>query len=397
MIETRMIEDVLTQHLGQGKRLVLHSGVCEPVHLAQMVVEEASRWPGTTMETLMSPGPGCYVDGTRIDVEAVVPGAAMRRAVAQGQVRRICASLFQQAQAYDTGRLRADVLMLQVTPPDENGMVSLGPCIGYMPQILKQDTLVVASVNPQIPRSGVKIPLDRLDHVVEFDAPLPSTSLSPVDSVDQQIADNVLTLLRDGITVEVGIGSTPDAVMQSLSCLNNIQVHTGMLNQAVMVPVGSGAVVGKITTTMAMGDAPFYRWLDEGDRVDFRPIMHTHARQTIADKPGFFAINGALQVDQLGNVNVETIAGRPISCPGGLPDFATAAQQSMGGASLIVLRSTAGRHQVSTIVSQLDQKTLDGSHVDYVVTEHGIAHLKNNSADGRRQAMESVMHPDHRN
>ncbi len=397
MVENAMIDDALARNLGHGKRVVLHSGVCEPIHLAQHIADRAPCWPGLTVETLMSPGPCPYVDVDGIIVDTLVPWAAMRGLINGNGVNPIRSSLFNHALACDKGEWRANVLMLQVTEPDSQGQVSLGPCVSYMPQILNSDATVIAAINRELPVTGYRIPVSRLNYVFEHSAKLPVTELAPGNEVDQKIADNVLSLLRDDITVEIGIGSTPDAIMRSLCGLKEIQIHTGMLNQAVLTPLKSGSVVGKIVTAMAMGNVEFFHWLDGNDQVDLQPIMKTHSPVEIAGKPNFFAVNGALQVDLAGNVNVEKVAGRRISCPGGLPDFSRAAQMSPGGASIIALRSTAGRQSLSTIVPKLDHKTLDGSYVDWVVTEHGAARLKGKSVAERKAAMLAITHPDHRN
>ncbi len=160
-----------------------------------------------------------------------------------------------------------------------------------------------------------------------------------------------------------------------------------------MEVVETGATSRAITTTMAVGSASFYGWLHGSAAVNFRPIIETHDPDRLATLPRFHAINAALQVDLDGNVNAERIGERIISCPGGLPDFAAGARKSDGGCNIIVLRSTSGRGNKSTIVAKLDHVTLNSSLVDIIVTENGMADLRGLRQADRAGAIRSIAHP----
>lgn len=383
----------IADQLEGGKHLVFHASVNEPVGIGQQLTDMANLWPGLNIETFMPGAPCPYVGDPRLSVATVMPGAQLRRAVNEGEVRVIRESLFEQANAYASNKRHADILVLQVSPPDKSEMVSLGPSVGIVPQILAQNPIVVGVVNRHLPRSNFTIPIDRLNAYSESHQPLPQFKLSTSDAIDQQIADNVLGCLSDGISLEVGMGGTPDAVMRALSGLKHIHIHTGLLNDAVMGVVDSGATTVPITTTMAVGTTQFYDWMNDNAAVNFRPILETHDPDRLAKLPRFHTVNAALQVDLEGNVNAERIGERIISCPGGLPDFAEGARRSPGGCNIIVLRSTAERHNKSTIVETLDYQTLDGSMVDILVTENGIADLRGLNRQKKAEAISSVAHP----
>ena len=385
--------DEIAERLAGGKHLVFHASVNEPEFVGQQLIDGAGLWPGLSVETFMPARACAYVGDHRIRVSTVVPGSHLRAAINDGSVHPIRESLYEQALAYRSNQRRADILVLQVSPADQSGRVSLGPSVGIVPQLLDQDPYVIGVVNPQVPRTNFTIAFDRFHALVEVDQPLPQFTPATGDGVDRKIADNVLALLDDGITVEVGMGGTPDVVMKSLSDLKNIRIHTGLINDTIMDVVESGATNQPVTTTMAVGTQQFYDWLDGNHRVDFRPIIETHDRDLLARMPHFHAINAALQVDLMGNVNSEKIGDRLISCPGGLPDFAEGARRSEGGCNIIVLRSTAGRSAKGTIVPELDHVTLDGAFVDVIVTECGSADLRGLSAYARSEAIRTIAHP----
>ncbi|MEP0942859.1 MAG: acetyl-CoA hydrolase/transferase C-terminal domain-containing protein [Rhizobiaceae bacterium] len=383
----------IADRLAGAKHLVFHPSVSEPQEIGLQLTEYADLWPGLTIETFMPGHLPAYVGDTRLSAATVMPGGQLRKAVNDGLVRPIRESLFEQAQAYENNDRRADVLVLQVSPPDDRGKVSLGPGVGIIPQVLAQNPFVIGVVNAQVPRTNFCLPMQRLDAALHNDQALPSYDFGPSDSIDQRIADLVISQLEPGITVEVGMGGTPDAVMTALNRLDDLHIHTGLINDSIRPVVEAGKLRQPVTTTMAVGSKGFYDWLNNNSQINFQPIANTHDVQRLAQLPRFHAINAALQVDLEGNVNAERIGSRQVSLPGGLPDFAAGARRSTGGCNIIVLRSTTGRTQKSTIVPKVDHKTLDGSMVDMIVTEFGIADLRGMTQPARAEAIISIAKP----
>ena len=286
------------------------------------------------------------------------------------------------------------MLVLQVSPPDAAGTVSLGPSVGIVPQVLAQNPFVIGVINKHVPVTNASISAQKLDVVLNIDAPLATYDLGQIDPVDQKIANLVLEQLAPGVTIEVGMGGTPDAVMMALSNLDDLTIHTGLINDTARHVIEAGRLRQAVTTTMAVGSRSFYQWLHNNDMVDFKPISETHDVERLAKLPRFHAVNGALQVDLAGNVNSERIGSRLVSLPGGLPDFAAGARRSAGGCNIIVLRSTAGRSRTSTIVAKVDHTTLDGSLVDMIVTENGVANLRNLAPSKRAMAIAAIADAD---
>ena len=393
MREIRSLSEV-GEKLAGGKHLVFHASVSESQELGKQLVEIGDRCTGLSIETFMPGEPPAYVGDSRFSVSTVVPGGHLRAAINDGTVRPIRESLFEQFQAYSLGRRRADVLVLQVSPPDAAGTVSLGPSVGIVPQVLAQNPFVIGVINKHVPVTNASIPAQELDVVLNLDTPLATYDLGQIDTVDQKIANLVLEHLAPGITIEVGMGGTPDAVMMALANLDDLTIHTGLINDTARHVIEAGRLRQAVTTTMAVGSRSFYQWLHNNDRVDFSPISETHNVERLAKLPRFHAVNGALQVDLAGNVNSERIGSRLVSLPGGLPDFAAGARRSAGGCNIIVLRSTAGRSRTSTIVAKVDHTTLDGSLVDMIVTENGVADLRSLDPSKRAKAIAAIADAD---
>lgn len=387
----------VAQKITGENRLVFHAGVCEPYVIGQQLADCADLWPDLTIETFMPARVGAYVGDGRFKVESVMPGGVLRHAVHHAQVSILRESLYEHAASYANGRRRADIVVLQVGVPDADNMVCLGPCIGALPQMLGHARFVIAVLNQHLPNTSFRIPASRLDVILESDEPLASIEPAQTHASDYKIAENLLPLLHDNSTLEIGMGSTGDAVMQSLTAMKALHIHTGLVNDSLVPVVESGVLSRPVTTTLAQGSAGFHAWLDGNQQIDFRPVVETHDSRRLSQIPNFTAINAALQVDLAGNVNAERIGGRVISCPGGLPDFARGAQLSKGGRSIIVLRSTVGRHDKSTIVEKVDHTTLDGSLVDIIVTENGVATLTGLNDVQRAEAITSIAHREHQN
>lgn len=385
--------------LSGGKHAVLHAGPAEPKLIADQLGEGAALWPGLNLHVFMPLVPSAYGESEAsefLNIKTLLPGAGVNDAVKTGQVGVMRDSLFHRAQQYVQGKEKCDVLFVQVSPPDKNDLVSLGISVEIVASIALLNPIIVALINPKMPRTSATISTEVIDYFLEDDTALPTMLRAAPDGIDRTVADNVLTLLDDGITLETGIGSIPEAVLEALQALRGICLHTGIINDGVMRLVQRGNISWPVVTTMAAGSEEFYSWLDGEAAIEFRPAYYTHAPSTLASLPRFHAVNGALQVALSGNVNAERLGKRIVSCPGGLPDFAAGAKSSFGGKSIIALRSTNRAGDKSTIVRELDFTTLASAMVDYVVTEYGVADLTSQDPEIIGSQMVAIAHPDHR-
>lgn len=398
--------------LRAGSTLVLHSGFAEPRGLARALAQHAEAMPRVRVVAMMPMGATApYAEpesAAHLDLYTFFPGKGLRAALDAGRARALRHPLSAIPGLFDAGEWHADVLMLQVSPPDETGHVSLGVSVDYMRAVLAQRPLIVAEINPRMPRTcgDTLLPVSAIDWFVDATEPLQDMTPVAPDAVDEQIARNVAGLVRDGAVLQVGIGSLPDRVLGNLAHLRHLGLHSGIITDAVRPLIESGVIdnstkrtnVGVSVTTMAGGSQPFYDFLHGNEAFAFHPCSMTHAASVLAGIDGLCAINSALQIDLQGRANAETVGGRRIALPGGLPDFATGARRAKGGTSILALRSTAGRSGASAIVARLAEAvTLEADQIDYVVTEYGVAPLHaGSSPEARAAALVAVAHPNHR-
>jgi len=402
----------LLARLGPGCTVVLHSGCAEPMFLARQLAEHAASMRGVHVLTMMPMGQAPYGDAVpaaQLDVATFFPGRGLRAALNAGRVRALRHPLSTIPGLFDNGELRADVLMLQVSSPDETGHVSLGISVDYMRAVLAQSPLVIAEVNPRMPQTcgDTRLSVSEIDWCV--DATETPQEVAPVaaDEVDRRIAQHVAGLVRDGAVLQAGIGSLPDGVLGQLGHLKHLGLHTGIVTDAVRPLVEAGVIDNSTkkrfrgigVTAMAAGTRSFYDFLHRNAAIEFHPCSLTHGAEVLAGIDGLCAINSALQVDLAGNANAECIEGRQISLPGGLPDFAAGATRAKGGTSIVALRSTFGKQRTSNVVPGLARGTpitVGPRLIDFVVTEYGVAAVRGLDAAQRAAALVAVAHPEHR-
>jgi acyl-CoA hydrolase len=302
------------------------------------------------------------------------------------------------------GFLPNDVGFVQVSPPGDDGYCSLGIGADYAADAVRHTRVLIAEINQQMPatRGTAGIAVDRFAAVVETDRPLTQAPERAPDDVELAIARHVATLIDDGDTIQIGVGSLPAAVLESLSGHQDLGFHTGMITDGVMKLVEKGVVTGRrkevdaglIVTGAALGSADLYNGL--GDLpVRFCPASYTHSPYTLSRLRSLVSVNSAIEVDLTGQVGAEVRRGAYIGAVGGQVDFSSAAALT-GSRSIIAMRSTLGGE--STINSRLrgGVVTTSRSDVDVVVTEHGVAHLRGRNLRERAKALIAIAEPQHR-
>lgn len=395
-----------------GSTVVLHSGCAEPQFLARQLAEHASSLRGLNVLSMMPMGEAPYGapgPAAELNVSTFFPGRGLRSALNEGRARALRHPLSAIPGLFDSGAIKADALLLQVSCPDQTGNVSLGISVDYMRAVLAQSPLVIAEINPRMPRTcgDTQVPVSAIDWFVDATEAPQEVPPAPADAVDELIASKVAGLVQDGAVLQVGIGSLPDAVLAQLGHLKHLGLHTGIVTDAVRPLIEAGVIdnstkrrfPGVSVTTMAAGTESFYDFLNCNPAIEFHPCSLTHDATVLAGIDGLCTINSALQVDLAGNVNAETMNGRQISLPGGQPDFAAGSRLARGGISIIALRSSFGKQRTSNIVARLGPgtpATLKADAVDFVVTEYGVAALQGKSVRERAAALIAVAHPEHR-
>jgi acyl-CoA hydrolase len=328
-------------------------------------------------------------------------GRELHRSFAAGRIALMPLSYFE-IYRYLRDVLPIDLAFVQVAPPDENGRLSLGIAHDFTPAILNKAKCTLVHINPRMPatRGHASLAIDAVDFIVEAESPLLADD-PIVDPVWDAIARNVATLVRDGDTLELGIGRVQN-VFTALTGARRLKIHSGAITQPLMALVEGGAIEsapGAITAGMALGDARFYTFCGASDVVRFAAVGDTHAIATLAAIPRFLAINSVVEVDLLGQANAEMVGARQVSGTGGIVDFMRGARLSPGGLGIIALPATSGEGGVSRVVAELGAGTavsITRADIDVVVTEHGVADLRLKAIDARAKALIDIAAPAYR-
>jgi 4-hydroxybutyrate CoA-transferase len=299
--------------------------------------------------------------------------------------------------------LPVDLALIQLTPPDADGLCSLGPSVHFVPAVLDRAKTVAAEINAAMPRPAhsVLVPYERLDVAIETDHPLVPLETGPLWQQAQRIGAHVAGLIEDGDCIQIGIGKVPASVLGALHGHKHLGLHGGMVTDEVIDLCAAGALTGARKTldprTMvcctALGTR-VYEWSATRDDLRFAPVSYTHDLRTLAQIDRFVAINSVLAIDLFGQANAEMLHGRQVSGTGGLLDFVRGARLSHGGRSILALPSTAGG--ASRILPRLDDNhvvSLPRADADIVVTEHGVAHLRDRSIDERARSLIAIADP----
>jgi 4-hydroxybutyrate CoA-transferase len=299
--------------------------------------------------------------------------------------------------------LPVDLALIQVTPPDADGLCSLGPSVHFVPAVLERAKVVVAEINAAMPRPAhsYAVPCERLDFVVETAHPLARLEAGPPSVQARKIGEQVASLIDDGDCIQVGIGKLPASILGALHNHRDLGLHGGMVIDEVVDLHAAGALTGTrksldpgvMVCCTALGSR-VYDWTATRDDLRVAPVSYTHDVRVIAQIDRFVAINSVLAVDLFGQADAEMVGGRQVSGTGGLMDFVRGARLARGGRSILALPSTGGG--ASRIVPRLDDShvvSLPRADADIVVTEHGIARLRDKSLDERAEALIAIADP----
>ena len=306
---------------------------------------------------------------------------------------------------FERRALPGDVALVQLAPPDHDGRCSFGMDAGYVADAVRHARVVIAEVNEQMPSvKGDSVALRDLDAVVRTNRTILTVSPSAPTAVDESVADRVAALVRDGDTVQVGVGGIPDAVLCRLHHLRDLGIHSGIVSDSMIDLVEAGVITGarkpfdkgRVVAGTALGSQRLVDFLSTSDVVDMRAVSYTHRPDVLSRVGRLVAVNGAVEVDLAGQVNSEAINGRWMGAVGGQVDFLRGARAA-GGVGIVALPSTTARSGASRIVHRLSGPvTTTRSDVDLVVTEHGIAQLTGLDLTRRARALIAIADPRHR-
>lgn len=291
-----------------------------------------------------------------------------------------------------------DACLAMLTPPDADGVCSFGPAVDFLAELWPAIPMRIAQLNPATPRThGPGIPREALAHIMEHETPLPSAPPERADDTAQAIAAHVAAFIPDGATLQAGIGKLPGACLRAASARRGLRIHSGLIGDWVLDLLDAGALAdAPIVAGMALGSERLYREA-ASSRFSFRPASYTHSPLAMSALERFVTLNGALEVDLLGQVYSEAGPGGLTSGPGGALDFARGAKLA-GGLRIIALPASAAKGTLSRIVAPGAGKgpvSLTRLDVDVIVTEVGAADLRGLSHDARAERLVAIADPAH--
>ena len=395
-----------------GQRVFIGSGCGVPNALVQALVERTSELADVEIVHLLALGDAAYVARNAretFSVNSFFISENVRPVIQEGMGDYTPILLSDVPELFSSGQMPLDVALVQVTPPDENGMVSLGVSVNVTRSAIENADLVIAQVNPLMPYTlgGAVLPIDRLDLLVQVEESITEVLLPEPSKVLKQIGRQVATLVESGSTIEAGIGMASQAVLSFLCNKKDIGIHTEMIGDAILPLIESGAVsgakktvdTGKIVASFAMGTRRLYDTINNNPLFSFESTEYVNDPARISAQARMTAINSALEVDLTGQVCADSLGAEFYSGLGGLVDFSFGASHSVSGKSIIVLPSTARNGKISRITAQLSAGAgvaITRGGVHYVVTEFGVAYLHGKSIQERAIALISIAHPDFR-
>ncbi len=298
-----------------------------------------------------------------------------------------------------------DLVLLQVAR-DRDGHLRFGPNVDFVAAAMARARCVVAELNLAIiaPAGCPRIAESRFDYIVETHRALPVFELPQPDPAALAIARNVAALVNDGDCIQTGIGAIPAAILAALADKNDLGLHSGLLDDGGRTLIERGVMTGAAKsldrglhiTGMALGGNALHTWLADERSVVFRGADHTHDFSVIRQIENFVSINSAVEVDLYGQINAEQVDGRQISGTGGSVDFMRSAKAARGGRSIVAMTATARGGNVSRIVPGVSLVTALRTDVDLVVTEFGVAALRDTPAARRVDALIDVAAPQFR-
>ena len=335
-------------------------------------------------------------------------GGSTRGAVADGRGEYL-PCFFHMYPRMLTERGGLDVLLLSISEPDEHGYCSMGLGIDHLPWAKDNAKLIIAQMNKNMPRvmGDSFIHLRDIDIIVEEDTALPILNPPVITDVERKIGEYCASLVKDGDTLQLGIGGIPDAVVTFLKDKKDLGLHTEMAAEGIVDLIESGVInnkrktinKGKSIATFAAGTQKLYDFLDNNPCFELRGVDYVNDPYVIAQNDNMVSINSAIQVDLMGQINAEVVKGMQFSGVGGQVDFIRGATMSKGGRAIIALPSTAAGGKISKIVPFIDHGavvTTPRTEINYVVTEYGIAQLWGRSLKERAKALIAIAHPDFR-
>lgn len=410
--ERKITAENAARKIKSGDTVVVAHASAEPSAIieAMMINKEAYRDVEIIHFVFMGKGEYCLPENREyFRHNSWFAGGTARQAIADGRADFTPVYLSQASGLFRKMAGSLDVFLGHVSPPDKNGYCSLGVSVDYEKAALDTATLKIVQVNKHMPRSmgDSFVHVSEIDYFVEHDAPIIELGRPVLTEVEKAIGKYCAALINDGDTLQLGIGSLPDAVLLFLKDKKDLGIHSEMISDGVMELMKAGVITnrkknfnnGKAIVTFVMGTKEFYEFMDDNPVFQMMRAEYVNDPYIIRQNDNMVSINSSVEVDFSGQLSSESIGPKQISGTGGQVDFIRGAGLSKGGRSIIVIPSTAQGGKKSKIVPFFAEGTVvtcGRCEPDYIVTEYGAAYIKGKSVRLRAKELIKIAHPNFR-
>ncbi len=409
--------DEVVRHIRDNDRVLLANAAGEPALLVDAMVRNKSCYQNVTVSQMATLGPSPYCFPKNRDCfqpELWFLSNRTRKCVECGYGHFVPVHLHEVPEFIRSRVFRVDVMMLSVSPPDENGYVSTGVSSDYTMQGVRSARTVLAEINDRIPVTygDTRLHISEIDTFMESSRELPEIPPSPIGEVEAAIGRHCAALIQDGSTLQLGIGVIPDAILSQLGEKKHLGIHSEMISDGVVELYQKGVIDnsrktidrGKSVATFLMGTKKLYDFVNHNPDIELRTADYVNSPLVIAQHSQMVSINSCIQVDLFGQVAADMIGTTQFSGVGGQADFVRGTRMAMDGKgiSIIALSSTAARKDgtvISKIVPSLPAGTAVTTmrqDVDYIVTEYGVAYMRGKPIRERAKALIQIAHPSFR-
>lgn len=408
-------ETEIFNHIHRGDRIFIASACGEPQYLVKALIKYTESYPKAFFDAevihIWTLGVAPYTEERfkyNFRHNSFFIGNSTRDAINQGLADYTPIFLSEVPRLFATKYIPIDVALIQTSPPDEHGYMSLGVSVDIVKAAVEQASLVIAQVNSHMPRTHGDgfIHINQVNYLVPYDEPI-LEYIYPEDihaDVTQEIGKYVSRLVEDGDTIQVGYGSIPNAILINLAGKKHLGVHTELISDGIVELMKMGVIDntrknidrGKTIAAFCMGKRETYEFINDNPSIEFKSIDYTNNPLIISQIEHMTAINSALEIDLTGQSTAESLGKTFYSGIGGQADFMRGAVLARGGKTILALPSTAENDTVSRIVPFLKEGagvTLNRGDVHYVVTEYGIAYLHGKNIRERAMELIAIAHP----
>ena len=403
--------DEAVSHIRSGQRIVFSHAAGESLVLSDALVRNRALFENVEIVHMVAMGEAKYCEPgmeKHFRHNSFFLGASTRKAAKEGRAD-VTPVYFSEVPELFRTTLPVDAVFLNLSPPDEHGYCSFGISVDYSKPAAMEAELVIAQINPSMPRTlgDSFIHISDIDYIVEADTPLIELPPAGISEVERAIGKNCASLIEDGDTLQLGIGAIPDAVLGFLKEKKDLGIHSEMISDGIVELYEGGVITnrrkslhaGKSIVTFLMGTRKLYDFADNNPAVELHPVDYVNDPYVIAQNERLVSVNSCVQVDLMGQIVSASVGRRQISGVGGQVDFVRGANMSRGGKSIMAMPSTAAEGRISKIVPLIGEGaavTTSRYDADYIVTEYGAARLKGESLRNRAKMLIRIAHPDFR-